>query len=72
MTSQYGAYALRAGLARLYARMPMRIPTCTHARARMYTQTSIQYLLLFHVNNGFVNAPHCYVICILPVLLNTP
>ena len=27
MTSQYGAYALRAGLARLYARMRMHIHT---------------------------------------------
>ena len=27
LTSQYGAYALRAGLARLYALMPMHTPT---------------------------------------------
>ena len=41
MTSQYGAYALRAALARLYARMGMhtptrplvRVPTFTHAHA---------------------------------------
>ena len=32
MTSQYGAYALRAGLARLYARMRMR----KHAHADQY------------------------------------
>jgi hypothetical protein len=31
MTSQYGAYALQAGLARIYARMRM------HARASMHT-----------------------------------
>jgi hypothetical protein len=40
MTSQYGAYALRAGLTRLYARMRLHTPTClgypharTHAQA---------------------------------------
>jgi hypothetical protein len=41
MTSQYGAYVLRAGLARLYARMRMHTPTrlgthmhaCTHKHA---------------------------------------
>ena len=40
MTSQYGAYALRAGLARLYVRMRMHTPTRsgirTHARACMH------------------------------------
>jgi hypothetical protein len=45
MTSQYGAYALRAGLARLYARMRMHTPTRSgthrHARARMRTQTNM-------------------------------
>ena len=36
MTSQYGAYALRAGLARLYARMRMHTPTRpgNHMQAR--------------------------------------
>jgi hypothetical protein len=40
MTSQYGAYALRAGLARLYAHMRMHTPTRsgTHMRARMQAQ----------------------------------
>ena len=40
MTSQYGAYALRAGLARLYARMRMHTPTLpdtyVHARTHQY------------------------------------
>ena len=67
MTSQHGAYALRAGIARLYARMRMHTPTrpgiqCTHTRATMHTQTNMWYLLLFHNNNSFVNVPHCYVI----------
>ena len=75
--SQYGAYALRAGLARLDARIRMHTPTRpgtnmharTHARASMHTQTNMQYSLLFHSNNGFVNAHQCYVIRTLPVLL---
>ena len=29
---------------------------------------NMQYLLLFHGNHSYANAPHCYVICILPVL----
>ena len=45
MTSQYGAYALRAGLARLYALMRMHTPTYPHART--HTQT----------NNTFSTAP---------------
>ena len=73
MTSQYGAYALHAGLARLYARTRMQTPTRPgthmHTRARKHAQTD-QYviLLLFHSNNGFANTPHCYVIRTLPVL----
>jgi hypothetical protein len=76
MTSQYEAYeyALRAGLARLYARkrmhMPTRPGTHMHARRRKNAHT-YQYvtLIAFHSNNGFVKAPHCYVTCTLPVLL---
>jgi hypothetical protein len=46
VTSQYGAYALHAGLARLYARMRMHTPTRpgnarTHARACIYTQKNM-------------------------------
>ena len=45
MTSQYGAYALLAELARLYARMrvhtPTRLGTRTHARASMQTQAKM-------------------------------
>ena len=45
MTSQYGAYAFRAGLAKLYACRHMHTPTLpgTHMRARasMHTQTNI-------------------------------
>jgi hypothetical protein len=48
MTSQYGAYALRAGLSRLYARMRMQTftrsePTCTHARTRNHAHAD-QYV----------------------------
>ena len=53
MTSQYGAYALRAGLARLYARMRMNTSTSggnrtharTHARTRKHAHTD-QYVIL--------------------------
>jgi hypothetical protein len=40
MTSQYGAYALRAELARLYARMYMHTPTRpgTHMHAKAFPQ----------------------------------
>jgi hypothetical protein len=41
----------------------------THTYIHTHTQTSIYHLLLFHSNNGFVNACHCYVIRTLPVLL---
>jgi hypothetical protein len=45
MTSKYGAYALRAGLAGLYARMGMHMPTRPgtqmHARSSMHTQINI-------------------------------
>jgi hypothetical protein len=45
MTSQYGAYVLRAGLARLQARMRMHTPTLPgthmHARATMHTHRLI-------------------------------
>ena len=43
MTSQYGAYALPAKLARLYARMRMHTPTRPdtrmHARTRKHAHT---------------------------------
>jgi hypothetical protein len=37
ITSQYGAYALHAGLARLYARMRMYTPTRTATRTHART-----------------------------------
>jgi hypothetical protein len=49
MTSQYGAYALHAGLARLYARMQMHTPTRSgthmHARTDKHAHTG-QYIIL--------------------------
>jgi hypothetical protein len=72
MTSQYGAYALHAGVARLHALMRMHTPrrpgTYMHARTSVHIQPNMQYLLLLHSNNGFVNAPQYYVIRTLPVL----
>ena len=44
MTSQYGAYVLRAGLARLYAHMHMSTCPGTHMHTRMrsmHAQTSM-------------------------------
>ena len=39
MTSQHGAYVLRAGIARLYARMRMHTPTLIgYLHARTHTQ----------------------------------
>jgi hypothetical protein len=49
MTPQYGAYALRAGLARLYARMLMHTPTRpgTHMYARTRKQAHTgEYVIL--------------------------
>jgi hypothetical protein len=51
MTSQYGAYALRAGLARLYARTCMHTPTRpgTNIHARLSNHAHIhthQYVIL--------------------------
>ena len=47
MTSQHGAYALRAGLARLHARMhtPTRSGTHMQARTRKHAHTG-QYVIL--------------------------
>jgi hypothetical protein len=68
-TSQYGAYALRAGLARLHARTRMRTPTLprTHTHARTHARTCIH----LQANNNtycFSTAPQCYVT---PVFLYT-
>ena len=43
MTSQHGAYALRAGLASLYARKRMHTPTCsgTHMHAQACTHRPV-------------------------------
>ena len=73
MTSQYGAYALRAGLKTLYARMRMHTQTRPgkhmHAHTRKHAHT-YQYVILiaFPQQQRFVNAPHCYVIRTFPVL----
>ena len=46
---------------------PIHAQMHTHALARTHTETC--KTLIFYGNNGFVNAPHCYVIRNLPVLL---
>jgi uncharacterized cupin superfamily protein len=45
MTSQYGAHALRSGLARLYARMRMHTPTRRGARTHKHAHTD-QWVIL--------------------------
>jgi hypothetical protein len=34
-----------------------------------HTHTNIYYLLFFHGNNMYMNAPQCYALCTLPILL---
>jgi hypothetical protein len=72
ITSQYGAYAVRAGLARLYTRMCMHMPTRSgtpvHACTNTHAHTG-QYIVLiaFPRNSGFVNAPllrYTYIACL--------
>jgi hypothetical protein len=41
MTSQHGAYALYAGLARLHARMRMHTPTCPRTHMHVCTHRPI-------------------------------
>jgi hypothetical protein len=68
MTSQHGAYALRGGLARLYARIRMHTPTRPgthmHARTRKHAHTD-QFLIFiaFHDNYSFVKSPQ-YIACL--------
>jgi hypothetical protein len=46
--------------------------TPTHAQTHTTTHThNMKYLLIFHSNNGFVNASQCYVIHTLPVLFRS-
>jgi hypothetical protein len=43
--------------------------SCRLAKARIQTHArNMKYLLLFHSNSGYVNAPQCYVVHTLPVL----
>ena len=41
----------------------------THETRRAHTRINMIYLLLFHGNKGFTNAPRCYIIRAFPVLL---
>ena len=53
---QYGTCALHAGLLEVQALKHMPVHSLIHVHTEDYI------ILLFHHNNGFVNAPHCYVI----------
>ena len=74
MTSQYGACALRAGVARLHARTRMHTPTCTgtHTHARTHKQTNEKYLLLFNDNNDSRTRLNVtlHVYCLFHLMLN--
>jgi hypothetical protein len=71
MTSQYGAYAFRAGLARLYARTRRHTPTHPGNQAQACTHTQ-KYVILIAVpqQQWFREPPHCYVVRTLPVLFS--
>jgi hypothetical protein len=66
MTSQYGAYALHAGEARLHARTGMHTPTLpgTHMYAGMHTETKC------NTYSFPTKVPQYYVIRTLPILFN--
>jgi hypothetical protein len=49
------------------AKTRVREPTSTHALTHTYTQMYV-LLIAFYDNSGYVNAPQCYVVRILPVL----
>jgi len=55
-TDDCGACALHGGYLRLH----------THTHTHTHS-LNMQYSLLFHYNNGYANAPQCYVIRTLPV-----
>ena len=44
-------------------------PAHAHAFGRPHAHADMYYLLLFHYNSGYANAPQCYVIRTLSVLL---
>ena len=58
-------WIIKATRAQASARLP------THALTHTHTQThrNMQHFLLFQCNNGFLNAPQCYVLRTLPVFL---
>jgi hypothetical protein len=72
MTSQYGAYALHAGLSRLHALTRMHTPTrpVTHMRTRTlkHAHTDQYAILIAFPQQRFAIASQCYVIRTLPVL----
>ena len=77
MTSQYGAFALHAGFTHSRACTCYRVRSPAYTRtqtwARMYTRTRAhrKYVIViaFALHQRFANAPHCYVIRTLHVLL---
>jgi hypothetical protein len=77
MTSQYGAYALRAGLARLYARMNMYSPTRPgthmHARTRKHAHADQCIILIAFLQQQWFRERasvlrYTYIACLVVVL----
>jgi hypothetical protein len=66
MTSQYGAYALRAALARLHAHA--HAPGYLHARTHTHAHRPISNTSCSPRQQEFANAPQCYVIRTLSLL----
>jgi hypothetical protein len=71
MTSQYGAYALRAGLPKLYARMRMHSPKRPgihmHTRTGKHAHTDQYVICIAFPQQSFVNAPvlpYTYIACL--------
>ena len=70
MTSEYGAYALRAGLARLYAGVRMNTPTRKHA----HTDECV-ILIAFPLQQWFRERAsllrYTYIACIVKIVLRS-
>ena len=48
----------------------VRKPNCSWSEAFVNRGLTVQYLLLFHGNNGYSNMSQCYIISTLPVLFH--
>ena len=74
MTSQYGAYALNVGLARLHARTrmytPMRPGTHMHAHAEIYNTYSSYSATIIRKHASILR--YTYIICVVQICFIKP